>query len=232
MARLNKRLLRLSRISVIFACFPFVGAPRAYGQGRMNDKDLQALMQNLRDDTKSFKSQFYSAIGKSTIRKTTREKDAKSLVDRFQKQTETMLNNFKRTKQGDADVQTALTTAQQIDELVYGLRLNPQVTSSWDKIESELEQIAGVFGLPSPRPGHYPRADVTPTANAETGAPSCLVAVGAERSQRLVEECLAVSPATNPPCNSQNSCVMIIDEIRRGCGLLGRNAPAYCNEYR
>ena len=41
----------------------------------MSDKDVQALMQNLRDDAKSFKPQFNSAISKSTIRKTSREKE-------------------------------------------------------------------------------------------------------------------------------------------------------------
>jgi hypothetical protein len=205
--------------------------PLASAQGRLNDKDLQALMQNLRDDAKSFKPQFNSAISKSTIRKTSREKSAKNLVDQFQKQTEAMLNNFKRTKQADADVQTLMGTAQQINSLVYSLRLSPQVTSSWEKIQNELVQIANAFGL-SPRAEQYPRRDMTPTADASANAPACQVAVGTERAKRLVEECMAVSPATHPPCNAQNSCVLIIDEIKRGCNLLGRNAPAYCNEYR
>ena len=101
-----------------------------------------------------------------------------------------------------------------------------------EKIQSELGQIATAFGLSTPRAEQYPRRDITPTADASASAPSCQVAVGIERAKRLVEECRAVSPATHPPCNTQNSCVLIIDEIKRGCDLLGRNAPSYCNEYR
>ena len=36
-----------------------------------------------------------------------------------------------------------------------------------------------------------------------------------------------VSPATYPPCNVDNSCSMIRDEIRRGCALIGAGAPNF-----
>src|SRR5467141_2118383 len=49
-------------------------------------------------------------------------------------------------------------------------------------------------------------------------------------ANELVRQCLQVSPATHPPCNAQNSCKLIEDEIQRGCGLLGANAPAFCGE--
>jgi hypothetical protein len=37
---------------------------------------------------------------------------------------------------------------------------------------------------------------------------------------------------THPPCNGQNSCSLIIDEIKRGCGLLQQNIPTFCAEYK
>jgi hypothetical protein len=61
---------------------------------------------------------------------------------------------------------------------------------------------------------------------------SCFRAVGPEQANRLVNQCLQVSPGTHPPCNATNSCALIRDEIRRGCRLLGRDAPSYCDEYR
>ena len=57
-------------------------------------------------------------------------------------------------------------------------------------------------------------------------------AVGIERSRQLVNECLQVSPATHPPCNAQNACSMIVDEIKRGCALISQGAPGFCAEYR
>lgn len=62
-------------------------------------------------------------------------------------------------------------------------------------------------------------------------AQSCLDEAGVEDAQIYVEQCLEVSPATRPPCNAENSCQMIWDEIARGCALLGRDAPQYCSEF-
>jgi hypothetical protein len=61
-----------------------------------------------------------------------------------------------------------------------------------------------------------------PVPKAPDGAPgSCLSEVGPAASARLVERCIQVSPATHPPCNAQNSCAMIQDEIDRSCGQYG-----------
>ncbi|MGA8593505.1 MAG: DUF3011 domain-containing protein [Bryobacteraceae bacterium] len=195
----------------------------AAAQNRINDKDLEGLMKNLRDDAKSFQPTFNSAISKSTIRKTSREKDAKNLVASFIKQTDAALNNFKKTRKADANVQNVMSTGQQIDKLAYGLNLGGQTASKWDKIRTELQQVAGAFGLPA-----LSAAAATPDA---VSIVPCIQAVGAARSKQLVDECLAVSPATHAPCNAQNSCVLILDEIKRGCSMLRQGAPAFCSEY-
>jgi hypothetical protein len=61
---------------------------------------------------------------------------------------------------------------------------------------------------------------------------TCTEAVGADRANQLAQQCLQVSPATHPPCNAQNTCKLITDEIKRSCQMLGRNAPGFCDEYR
>jgi hypothetical protein len=45
-----------------FGLFLIVGGRFAYAQGRINDKDMASLMKNLRDDAKSFRGTFDSAI--------------------------------------------------------------------------------------------------------------------------------------------------------------------------
>ena len=64
------------------------------------------------------------------------------------------------------------------------------------------------------------------------GSGSCLTTAGAVRANELVRRCLKVSPATHSPCNADNSCSMIRDEIKRGCDLLGSGAPPFCEQYR
>lgn len=78
-----------------------------------------------------------------------------------------------------------------------------------------------------------PQATTTESEDKPAGSQnvSCLKAVGKARSDQLVKQCLQVSPATHPPCNAQNSCDLITDEIRRSCALLGRDGPGFCNGY-
>jgi hypothetical protein len=63
-------------------------------------------------------------------------------------------------------------------------------------------------------------------------APSCLKTEGPAKAKLYVRQCLQVSPATHPPCNAANACALIQDEIRRGCGLLGKDAPPFCRAYK
>lgn len=68
-------------------------------------------------------------------------------------------------------------------------------------------------------------------SNAYAKDNSCRALIGEKPAQMLVRQCINVSPATRPPCNSSNSCELIIDEIDRGCGLLGKDGDAlnYCS---
>ncbi|PQZ76327.1 MULTISPECIES: hypothetical protein [unclassified Brevundimonas] len=70
---------------------------------------------------------------------------------------------------------------------------------------------------PEPEPTKTETPAVTPVG--EPG--SCLAEIGEARSKRLVERCIAVSPATRPPCNSANPCDMIQGEIDRSCAMYG-----------
>lgn len=78
-----------------------------------------------------------------------------------------------------------------------------------------------------------PQEEVDPAvlAAAPAGEPgSCLNEIGAAASARLVQRCIAVSPATHPPCNAANPCAMIQGEIDRACEMYapGEAKPAEC----
>ena len=59
---------------------------------------------------------------------------------------------------------------------------------------------------------------------------TCLSEIGKAASDRLVERCIMVSPATHPPCNAANSCQMIQSEIDRSCAMYGpeEKKPTEC----
>jgi len=57
---------------------------------------------------------------------------------------------------------------------------------------------------------------------------SCRATAGTDQAKRYVAMCLKVSPATHPPCNADNPCALIIDEIKRGCAMLDKDVPSFC----
>jgi len=78
-----------------------------------------------------------------------------------------------------------------------------------------------------------PQEEVDPTlAVTRNGAPvSCLNDIGAEAAQRLVQRCIAVSPASRPPCHVSNTCELIQTENDRSCEMYapGEATPAECS---
>jgi len=77
-----------------------------------------------------------------------------------------------------------------------------------------------------------PQEEVDPAIlTTAPGAPaSCVDDIGPAAAQRLVQRCIAVSPATRPPCNVANPCAMIQGEIDRSCEMYapGEARPAEC----
>jgi len=216
-------------LTMLFSLLPL--APMLHAQDRMNDRDVQRLLENLKDDAKPFRETFASALKKSSIRKTSRERDARSLGDRFFKESEQALDIFKHKHQFQDQLTALVQTAGQIDPLVYNLNLNSQTKSQWEKIRAELHEAAQAFHVREP----YLDSSAGANGLAQVGSQSsgsCSTAVGVERSRRLVSECTQVSPSTHSPCNAENSCVMIIDEIKRGCSASGQGSPLFCREYQ
>jgi hypothetical protein len=206
----------------------WIASRPAAAQGRLSDKDLQRAMENLKSDAQPFRQTFANALKQSTVNKTSQEKDARALADAFAKEANAALDSFKHDQKSGPQVAALVHTASQIDPLVYSLHLNPQTASQWEKLRFELHEIAQAFGVPEP----YFSAHSGNSAAAASSTGTCLNAVGVERSRQLVNECLQVSPATHPPCNAQNACSLIVDEIKRGCALVAQGAPGFCAEYR
>ena len=79
-------------------------------------------------------------------------------------------------------------------------------------------------------PADAPPQEEAMYASGEDEAGACSETLGAREAASLVSRCIAVSPATHPPCNAANSCALIQDVIDRACGLYGpdEEKPAEC----
>lgn len=123
--------------------------PSMSAQTRLSDKDIEHMMNNLKDDAKNFRPVFDRAVGKSTIRKTTPAKDAKTLAQSFQNQTAGMLRQFQSSKRADTSLPVVLQTASQIEKVKSDVALGPTVDSMWAKIRTELDAISQAFNTPA-----------------------------------------------------------------------------------
>lgn len=152
---MNKFSLQLKRCRRAFVYAAAAGLcllaiQPATAQERLNDKDLEHIMKNLHEDSKDFRSAFDNSIHKSAIRNTSQDKDARSLAEQFEKQADEMYKQFKGSKKADAYVWPVVRTAGDLDGLVYSLGLDSKTTLSWEKVRSELHQIANSFGVAEP----------------------------------------------------------------------------------
>ena len=71
-------------------------------------------------------------------------------------------------------------------------------------------------------------AATTASASADT---ACSKSAGTKKAEEYAQQCIQVSPATHPPCNAANPCELILDEIKRGCAMIDKDAPAFCAAY-
>ncbi len=143
----NSQKYLAAALTVIFLTLLLVQPSSA--QQRMSDKDIENTMKNLKEDSKRFQSSFNSAISKSTIRKTSQEKDAKNLVKSFQTQTQTMLDVFQHTKKAETTLPGVLSTGRQIDGILSSVSLGGAAPSDWAKCKAELSILANEFNMPS-----------------------------------------------------------------------------------
>lgn len=130
------------QMMVIVLMLLMSGVPLVFAQGRMNDKDLQSLMNSLQEDAKKFKSTFDSAVKNSPIRKTTQEKEAKARVEQFAKETQGMAKHFKNTKRADQEFETVLKTSDQIDKFLAATPMGELTNNSWAKVKTELATLS------------------------------------------------------------------------------------------
>lgn len=112
---------------------------------RMSDNDVERMITNLRNNAKRFQDSFNQSIGKSTVRKTQQEKDAKTLVKNFVNQTDTMLSEFKNIEQADPALKSVREFASLIDKFMTDVPLGPTTGEAWTKVKSELSTISDAF---------------------------------------------------------------------------------------
>ncbi len=114
----------------------------------MSSKDVERLMTNMYDDAKKFRSSFNSSISKSTVKKTSQEKQFKTLVEQFVKDTGDMRSEYKKKKLVALTFPKVQSAAVQIDDLLQSLHLDDPTNAAWAKVRAEFRQVSTAFNIP------------------------------------------------------------------------------------
>ncbi len=218
------------RRNLFFVLFPLLAitlAPVLNAQMRLNDRDVEALLKNLRNDSNAFRAPFSAALHKSAIRGTGQEKDAKHMADDYARLTDDLYKHFKNKKRAGDQVQAVVDATGRLDRIVYSYNLSTTATVAWEKVRADVHLVAQAWDISEP---YYQDSSVSAPANYP--AESCSASIGTVQAQKLANRCRQVSTAAHSPCGAQNSCDLITSEIRRGCAALGDSAPQFCGEYR
>jgi hypothetical protein len=116
--------------------------------------------------------------------------------------------------------------------LIASLSLAACGSEPAEPAEAPATEAAPVAAPPAMMPDDAPPQEEAPgeAAPASASPANCREEIGEAASARLVERCIAVSPATRPPCNALNACELIQGEIDRACAMYaeGEQKPAEC----
>lgn len=159
----------------------------------------------------------------------------KTLMSRLGADDQARLREAQRAWIAFRDKQCAFETAAYSTGSIYPVLVATCVTEltvrRTETFEHYLDCPSGDTScVPLTEAGAAARQPSPPQAAADN-AP-CRQTAGAAKAQQYAQQCMEVSPATHPPCNVQNACSLITNEIRRGCAMIGAGAPAFCASYK
>ena len=113
----------------------------AAAQARVSDDDIKKLMENLKEDAKKFSESFKDDIEKSSIRHTSEEKAGKQLAERFPKQIEGMLNQFKDKKNANAAFAAVNQSLTSLGQYMEKISPGKKTTDSWSRVKEGMGLI-------------------------------------------------------------------------------------------
>jgi hypothetical protein len=144
-----KRLF-LSVLSVMILLAMSLCVASAAGQDapyRLNDKQVESVMRQLKKDAEKFRKSLDSELDKSRLDGTNREDDINAMLKDYEKATERLYDRFKDKKSVSADVEGVLDSAAQIDRFMARQRPGPKTEREWAAVREDLRQLANAYNV-------------------------------------------------------------------------------------
>jgi hypothetical protein len=124
--------------------------PAASGQGgayRLNDKQVEAIMRQLKKDAGKFRKSLASSLDRSRLDGTNREDDINAFLKDYEEAADQLYDRFKDNKSVSADVEAVLDGAAQIDQFMTRHTPGRRAERDWAAVRQNLRRLAEAYNV-------------------------------------------------------------------------------------
>ncbi|HEY6659910.1 MAG TPA: hypothetical protein VI031_02165 [Pyrinomonadaceae bacterium] len=114
---------------------------------RLNDKQVQQVMKQLKKDTEKFRKSLESSLDKSRLDGTKREDNINDFMKDYEKATDRLYDRFKDNKSVAADVEAVLDGAAQIDQFMTRHSPTGRAERDWTAVRQDLRRLAEAYNV-------------------------------------------------------------------------------------
>jgi hypothetical protein len=146
--RMNKIRQTISAVLVIaLAGISMVAQAQYQRPYRVNDREIQQLIQRIETRASRFRTSVADALDQSRLDNTQREDNINQLVADFEQATSQLRERFNRRESTTADVQAVLDRAARIDNFMQRRRLAGMAERDWSLLRTDLDQLARAYNV-------------------------------------------------------------------------------------
>jgi hypothetical protein len=114
---------------------------------RMNDRQVEALINRVETSTDRFRQSVDFALDRSRYNGTASEDEINRFIQTFDQATDQLRERFNRRASVSADVENVLRQAVSIDQFVITNRLGGRVRSDWNLVRTDLDALARAYNV-------------------------------------------------------------------------------------
>jgi hypothetical protein len=114
---------------------------------RLSDKEVERILKQIENQTKTFRKSLDSSLDRSRVNGTNREDDINAFVKAFEEQTKRLRDRFNDHKSVAADVEAVLDRAAAIDGFMGHQRLRGRAEEDWFALRSNLDELAQAYNV-------------------------------------------------------------------------------------
>lgn len=114
---------------------------------RLNDKEVEKILQRIEHQSDKFRSSLDTALDRSRLNGTRREDDINAFVKDFSNETKRLREHFNNRKSTSTDVQSVLDRAARIDQFMSRYPLTRPAQKDWSDLKLNLDELARAYNV-------------------------------------------------------------------------------------